>query len=210
MDGTSERTSLDHPATAKRGGFMRILSCGLFLAFLAFIGSAAPGLAADDFKIEPGFTLLLNGKDLTGWKEKNGGASLDGKTDAYKGRFTMKDDVLVINPKVKGDVRIMTAREFAGDVHITFAYKPGKGCNNDLFLRGQKFDIIPGNKENKNVKEGEWNEFEIIIKGDKIEFKNGGEVQRTGKTKNDSTVFEMRAEFGPIEFRRMRVMGGTK
>src|SRR5437899_7980347 len=117
---------------------MRLLSRGLILAALL----AAPCLSrADDFKLEPGFTLLFNGKDLTGWKEKTGGASLEGKTEAYKGRFTIKDDVVTIDPKVKGDVRIMTTREFAGDVHIKFEYMPGPGCNNDLFLRGQKFDL---------------------------------------------------------------------
>src|SRR5437867_702213 len=115
---------------------MRILSCGLFLACLSLVS------AADDFKIEPGFTPLVNGKDLTGWKEKNGSVSLDGKTEAYKGRFTIKDDTIIIDPKVKGDVRIMTAREFAGDVHIKFEFKPDAKCNNDLFLRGHKFDLV--------------------------------------------------------------------
>jgi hypothetical protein len=164
------------------------------------------GAAEDDFKPEEGFTLLLNGKDLTGWKEKTGGASLDGKTSAYLGRFAMKGDVLVIDPKVRGDVRIATERKFDGDVHIKFQYKPGKGCNNDLFLRGQKFDIKT--PDVKNLKEGEWNLFEIAITGNKIEFRNNGEVQRKSTVKNTPTVFEIRAEFGPIEFRRMRVKGG--
>jgi nitrite reductase/ring-hydroxylating ferredoxin subunit len=179
---------------------MRVLICGLFLI--------VPGIAAaDDFKPEDGFTLLFD-KDLTGWKEKNGGASLDGKSEAYKGRFTLKDGVLTIDPKVKGDVRIMTAREFSGDVHIKFDYKPGKGCNNDLFIRGSKFDIKT--PDIKNLKQDEWNQFEIIIKGDKIEYLNNGESQRKNSVKPAATVFEVRAEFGPVEFRRMRVMGGTK
>jgi hypothetical protein len=59
--------------------------------------------------------LLFNGKDLSGWVEKTGGAALDGKAEAYKGRFAVKDGAVVIDPKVKGDVRIVTAREFAGE-----------------------------------------------------------------------------------------------
>lgn len=181
---------------------MRILTCGMFLSCLVL---AAP---AEDFKIEAGFTPLFNGKDLTGWKEKNGGASLDGKTEAYKGRFTVKDDAIVIDPRLKNDVRIMTAREFAGDVHIKFEFKPDSKCNNDLFLRGLKFDLVKNGV--KNLKEGEWNEFEIVIKGDDIEFKNNGAVQRKGKVNGDSSVLEVRAEFGAVAIRRMRVMGGTK
>jgi hypothetical protein len=186
---------------------VRISSCVLFLTFcLALAAPAGSATASDDFKIEPGFTLLFNGKDLTGWKEKTGGMSLDGKSEAYKGRFRVEDGVLVIDPRVKGDVRIITVREFAGDVHIKFEYKPGPGCNNDLFLRGQKFDIKK--PDVKNLKEGEWNQFEIIIKDNRIEYLNNGAVQRKGTVKSGRTVFEVRAEFGPIQFRRMRVMGG--
>ena len=79
---------------------------------------------ADDFKLEPGFTLLLNGKNLDGWKTKTGNESLDGKSKAYKGRFTVTDGALVIDPSVKGDVRIVTAREFSGDVHIMYEGDP--------------------------------------------------------------------------------------
>jgi hypothetical protein len=187
---------------------MRILSSGLILSCLSLIASTVSIPAADDFKLEPGFTLLFNGKDLTGWKEKSGGASLKGKTEAYRGRFKVKDAILFLDPKVKGDVRIVTTRKFAGDVHIKFEYKPGRGCNNDLFLRGQKFDIVKS--EVKNLKEGQWNQFEIVIKGEQIEFKNNGEVQRRARVKRAGTVLEVRAEFGPIQFRRLRVKGGSE
>jgi hypothetical protein len=183
---------------------MRMLPFGLLVAgfVVLALGSRSAG-AADDFKVEDGFTLLFNGKDLTGWKTKKGNESLDGKTEAYNGRFKVADGVLVIDPKVKGDVRIMTAKEFAKDVHVKFEFLPGKGCNNDLFLRGLKFDLkVP---DVKNLKEGEWNEFEIVIKGDKAEFKCNGEVQRTNTAKPAATPWEIRAELGPVQFRRIRI-----
>jgi hypothetical protein len=184
---------------------MHALSYGLLLTAMAF-GSSA--IAADDFKLEPGFTLLFNGTDLAGWREKPDGPALEGKTEAHRGRFAVRDGVMVIDPKVKGDVRIRTTREFVGDLHLKFEYNPGPGCNNDLFLRGQKFDIKK--PDVKNLKEGEWNEFEIIITGDRAEFRNNGEVQRAAMIKSNSSVLEIRAEFGPIQFRRMRVHGGGK
>lgn len=188
-----------------RGERMRTLFSGLLLSSLVL---TATSLAAEDPKLEAGFTLVFNGKDLTGWKEMKGGASLDGKTDAYKGRFVVKDGLLTIDEKVKGDVRIGTTREFAKDFTLKFEFNPGKGCNNDLFIRGQKFDLSTQNL--KKMKEGEWNEIEITVKGDKIEFKHNGEVARAGATKGDSSVLEIRAEFGPIQIRRLRVMGGSK
>ena len=178
---------------------MRLLSCVSLLAGWAALGSVT---LAQDFKIEPGFTLLFNGKNLDGWKTKTGGKSLDGQTDAYKGRFKVTAGILVIDPKVKGDVVINTAKEFDKDVHIKFDFLPGTGCNNDLFFRGIKFDIIP--KAIKNVKLDEWNQFEIIARGSKVEYKCNGETQRTATAKITRSPLGIRAEFGPIQLRRIR------
>lgn len=185
---------------------MRVLSSGLFLAGLFLLASSPAPSAADDFKLEEGFTLLFNGKDLNGWKTKKGD-SLDDKTDAFGQRFKVKDGILVIDPKVKGDVIIETAKALGKDVHIKFEFLPGEGCNNDLFFRGLKFDIKKGDV--KNLKNDEWNTFEIIAEGDKVVFKNNGEVQKTGTTKVDKSPLGVRAELGPIQIRRMRVKEGS-
>src|SRR3954452_14299718 len=129
---------------------MRILSYALVLCGLAAL-LPVPHVLAGDFKLEPGFTLLFNGKNLDGWKEASGKKeSLDGKTEAYKGRFKVTDGKLVYDPAVKGDLYIETAKAFGKDVHVKFDFKAGPKCNNDVFFRGTKFDIVPGNKENKN------------------------------------------------------------
>ncbi len=181
------------------------------LTYLVFcLGSVLlapmPRMAAGEFKLEPGFMLLFNGKNLDGWKEASGKKeSLEGQTEAYKGRFKVVDGKLVYDPAVKGDLYIETVKQFGGDVDIRFDFKPGPKCNNDLFLRGTKFDIIPGNKENKNVKEGEWYAFEIIVTGDKIEHKINGETVRTSKAGAKATPFKLRAEFGAIEIKNIRV-----
>jgi hypothetical protein len=183
---------------------MRLLSCGLFLVALTILGMPVPGATAEEFKLEPGFKLLFNGKDLTGWKQKKDGESLDGKTEAYNGRFKVMDGMLVIDPKVKGDVRIETTKPVSKEVHIKFEFLPDSKCNNDLFLLGSKFDLTKSNV--KDLKEGEWNQFEITAKDGKVEFKNNGEVQRTDKVKSDKpTPFEIRAEFGAIQVRRLRI-----
>jgi hypothetical protein len=165
-----------------------------------------PAGPADKFKLEPGFKLLFNGKNLDGWREASGKkASLEGKTEAYKGRFKVVEGKLVYDPAVKGDRYIETIKEFSKDVHIKFDFKPGAKCNNDLFLRGTKFDIIPGNRENKNVKEGEWHTFEIVVTGNKIEHKINGVTARTSRAGAKGTSFKLRAEFGAIELKNIRV-----
>lgn len=175
---------------------MRVLA---FLALTAIVSVAA------DFKAEDGFKLLLSGKNLDGWKTKTG-ESLSGMSEAYKGRFKLADGVLTIDPSVKGDLYIYTTEETSGDVHVKFDFKPGKGCNNDIFLRGMKFDIkAEAKSEIKNLKLDDWNQFEIIVTGKKAVYKNNGETFKTMDTKNDKSNFGLRAEFGPIEIRHLRI-----
>src|SRR5581483_9660751 len=100
-----------------------------------------------------------------------------------------------------------TARTFAGDVTVRFEFLPDAKCNNDLFFRGQKFDL---SRENvKNMKTGEWNPIEITLRGGKIEFKVNGEVVRSAATKNERSTFGIRAEFGAIQIRHLRVKEGN-
>ena len=168
-------------------------------AFLMAFFFAPCLLSAGKPKLDPGFTSFFNGKDLTGWKLRAGGASLDGKTETDKKRFQVVDGDLVIDGKSRGNVVIDTQKAFSGDVHVKFEFQAGKGCNNDLYFRGLKFDIKAGGV--KNLKEGEWQQFEIVVQGKKVEFKCDGEVQRTQNAKNDSSPLGVRAEFGAIKYR---------
>src|SRR6185436_5452882 len=164
--------------------------------------SAGIASAADDWKPEPGFKALFNGKDLTGWTYQ-AKDDLDGKTESPDKRFKVADGVVVIDPKVKGDVKIFSKLEFAGDFHLKFDFFPGEGCNNDLFIRGQKFDL---KKEDvKNFKLDEWNSFEIVVKGDKMEFRCNGESLKTVTIKPAATTLGIRAELGPMKLRHVQV-----
>jgi len=157
--------------------------------------------AGDDFKPEAGFSPLFNGSNLDGWKTSKDEA-LDGKAEAFKGRFKITDGAIVIDPKIKGNAVINTVKQFGKDAHIKFEFKAGPGCNNDFYFRGLKFDITKAGV--KNLKEGEWQTLEIISQGDTVEFKSDGALQRTQKAKTDSSPLGVRAEFGPIELRRFR------
>lgn len=184
---------------------MRLLACCLLLTAPAALA------AADEFKLESGFELMFNGKDFTGWKtlaaKDKPSEPLDGKTEAFGGRFKIKDGEMVIDPKVKGDVRIETVKEFAREVTVRFEFFPDEKCNNDLFFRGQKFDLSTQNV--KNMKIGQWNPIEITLVGGKIEFKVNGEVVRSVATKNEKSTFGIRAEFGAIRIRHLRVREGS-
>lgn len=177
------------------------------LATFLLLLTGIPTLAADEAPLEPGFTALFTGKDLSGWQMAKGGEPLEGKTASATKRFVVRDGLLVIDPKVKGDLTINTTREFAGDAHLKFDFRPGPGCNNDLFFRGLKFDLKK--PDVKNLKEGEWNAFEIVVTGDMAEFRCNGELLKTAKVKMPRSPLGIRAEFGPVELRRIRIKSGS-
>ncbi len=166
--------------------------------------------AADEFKPEPGFKLIFNGKNLDGWQTKAAGKDgkpmpLDGKTDAYDKRYVVKDGELVIDPAVKGDRYIETAAPLSGDFTLRFDFKPDDKCNNDLLFRGTKFDINPTDKKLKGIKVNEWNTMEIDVKNGSVEYKINGEKVDTKKTTADKGPFVVRAEIGGIAIKNMRV-----
>ena len=181
---------------------MRVLSSALFLCGIALM-LPMPTVSAGDFKLEDGFKLIFNGKDLDGWqtskvKEK---VALDGKTESHKGRFKVADGILAFDA---GNAYIETKTAYAKDVHFKFDFRPGPKCNNDILFRGTKFDIVPGNKENPDVKEGEWYTFELIATGDKLEHKINGKTARTTKAAAKASEFVLRAEIGKMEVKNIR------
>jgi hypothetical protein len=150
---------------------------------------------------------LFNGKNLDGWREASRDkASLAGKTDAFGGRFKVIDGVLVIDPAVKGDLYIETEKTFPGDLRIIIEFKPGPKCNNDVFIRGTKFDLVPGGKEGMNLKVGESATCEIVIKGDVIEHRLNSESVRRTKAKPAPTSLRIRAEFGSMEIKSIQLL----
>ncbi len=176
---------------------MRVLSGFLFLVGIALLLPMPRSTAGGkDFK------PLFNGKNFDGWQAKGKKDALEGKTEAFGGRFKVKDGSILIDYTMKGDSYIETVKEFGKDVHIKFDFKPGEACNNDFFLRGSKFDIT---LKLKGVKENDWNTLEIIVTGDKIEHKLNGESARKGDVKGKASPFMIRAEFGVIEVKNIHV-----
>ncbi len=170
------------------------------LLMLVSCGSDSRG---DETATQPGFMPLFNGQDLSGWKLKRGGEALEGKVEAAGGRFRVAERQLILDPTIKGDVTIETNGELGGDLRLTFEFLPGAGCNNDLFLRGMKFDLKAADV--KNLKQDEWNQFEIAIAGSQAEFKCNGEGLKKMPVKQASSPLGVRAEFGPIRFRNVQV-----
>jgi Domain of Unknown Function (DUF1080) len=159
-----------------------LLAAGL-LSTLAIAGHAAEAPATD----KDGWRELFNGKDLTGWKGKEGG-------------WKIEDGVLV-GGKGAGD---LWTKERFGDFILDLEFKIDKGANSGVFIRTDKieewlhtgieiqvFDSFGKTKLDKHdcgavydVQEpsknmvkapGEWNHYTITAKANKIQVALNGE-----------------------------------
>ena len=187
---------------------MRPLSCVLLVC-----ATTATVVAADEFKPEPGFKLIFNGKNLDGWQQKaakkdDKPVALDGKTEAFDKRFVVTGGELVVDPKVKGDRYIETVVPVSGDFIVRFDFKPDDKCNNDLLFLGTKFDINPTAKNLKGIKVNEWNAMEIAVKDKSVEYKVNGEKVDTKKATVEKGPLTIRAEFGGLAIKNLRVSDG--
>ena len=89
---------------------MRLPFRRCFLVFIVVITAAAPAtsepIAAEEFKLEEGFTSLFNGTDLTGWEygpvpvtNKPIIETLAGKSATQDQVFEVKDGLIVATGK---------------------------------------------------------------------------------------------------------------
>ncbi len=177
--------------------------------------------AADDLKLEAGYSLLFNGKDLTGWElgfcppgTKPNDENLAGKTTSNNKVFHVADGLLVATGK--GLRAIYTTKEFNKDFHLKLEFRTSadnKRNNSGVFIRGPQLQLDGTNtggltnvfKNIKNFKEGDWNEIDINVKEREAICKcNGEQVGKAMKVPATGTI-GLQSEIGKFEFRRIRI-----
>lgn len=96
---------------------------------------------AEDWKPEPGFVSLYNGKDLTGWgyrdKEQKVLETFDGKAEASDGRYSAKPGILVVNahnaekgPKLR---QLWTTQVFPKNFILKIEFRAVVGADSGIF-----------------------------------------------------------------------------
>jgi len=183
-------------------------SLAVFAVLALAAGSAASG---DDFKPEPGYTSLFNGKDFTGWEyriKKGEKETLDGKTETSDKRFTVKEGVIVAEVG-KGIRDLYTVKEFDKDFHLKLEFRAGEKADSGVYIRGPQLQVRDfirrgEQKQLKKFKNDDWNELDITVKGSEAVCLVNGEM--LGKLKVPAKGgIGLQAETGKFEFRRIRI-----
>ena len=140
------------------------------LKSLLVLVMATCDVTADDHSPPKGFTVLFNGRDLTGWK------------DDKSGNWRVEDGVLVYN----GQGEHLVTEDKYGDFILLIDWKIEDGGNSGIFLRGEEqvqveiwdkrvYDTDMGSGaivpytihkplNNSDSPIGEWNRFEIQVR----------------------------------------------
>src|SRR2546425_11999840 len=116
----------------------------VWLALVAAL-VCAPLHAADDFQPEEGYTLLFNGKDLTGWRYAGSKEMLEGKTETSDKRFQVVEGVIVANEKDangKGGIKdLYTLRDFNNNFHLKLEFRASLKSDSGVYLRGPQLQV---------------------------------------------------------------------
>src|SRR5438309_11697833 len=94
-----------------------------FSLVVALVAASGPfARCADDFKPEPGYISLFNGKDLTGWGYRTN--NFDGKIASDDARYSAADGILTVHPRVpRLTQQLWTTREFSNDFNLKLEFR---------------------------------------------------------------------------------------
>ena len=188
---------------------IRILTALLALALFA---------RAADFKPEPGFISLYNGKDLTGWgyrdKEQKVLETFDGKSEASDGRYTAKGEALVVNPhdEARGPRlrQLSTTNEFPKNFVLKLEFRAAVNADSGIFLRKPQLQcrdyLVAGPyKELKKYKPQDWNTIEVTVKDNVAHCTCNGEVLEAALKLPETGPIGLEADRGQMEYRHIQI-----
>ncbi|MCC6421109.1 MAG: DUF1080 domain-containing protein [Gemmataceae bacterium] len=187
-------------------------SHALLGAVVAGLVLASPGGAGDEFKVEPGYTSLFNGKDLTGWR--SGKTPLDGKTETANKKWQVIDGAIVIHGGGGGD--LYTVKNFDRDFHLKLEFRAAPRADSGLYLRGTQLQVrdypTVGPYTKARFNKGGWNELDVTVKSGHISTTVNGKAVSPQDlleltVKNGKPVAKLNGK--PVEVSKIDVSVGT-
>ena len=183
------------------------------LATSLLLSAGIASSRADDFKPDPGFISLINGKDLTGWGYKPD-EKFDGKTEASDARYMAKDGMIVVNdfdaaksPHLR---QLWTTREFAKDFILKLEFRAAVNADSGIFLRQPQLQcrdyLVAGPyKTLKSYKPQDWNVIEVTVKDGVARCTCNGEVLEEALKLPATGPIGLEADRGQMEYRRIQI-----
>jgi len=164
---------------------------------------------AEDFKPEPGYVSLFNGKDLTGWGYRTN--NFDGKIASDDGRYSVSNGVLVVHPREPRLIqKIWTTPEFSKDFSLKLEFRAATNADSGIYIREPQLQcrdyLVAGPyKDLKKYKPQDWNEIEVTVTNGVAFCTCNGEVLNAAMKVPASGPIGFEGDRGQMEYRRMRL-----
>jgi hypothetical protein len=198
------------------------LSTGAALVLFCALALTGCATRPAEFRPEPGYTSLYNGKDLSGWGYKDpNGAVLDlaGKTESTDGRYTAEAGFIRVHPwetnKGPHFRQLWTTAYFPTNFHLLLEFRSGTNADSGLFLRNQNSQLqvrdyyVAGPPEFKALKKyrpQDWNTLDVTVKGNTAVCLCNGELMEPRpalRLPADGHV-GLEADRGQMDYRQIR------
>ena len=164
---------------------------------------------ADDFKPEPGYISLFNGKDLTGWGYRTN--NFEGKLASDDGRFSATNGALTVHPREPRLIqKIWTTREFTNDFILKLEFRAATNADSGIYVRGPQLQcrdyLVAGPYKNlKQYKPQDWNEIIVIATNNVAYCTCNGEVLEAAMKLPAAWPIGFEGDRGQMEYRRVRL-----
>jgi lysophospholipase L1-like esterase len=188
---------------------------------------------AEDFKPDPGFVSLFNGKDLTGWGyrvtpprkapkvpkpdaplvvEIKAEEKFDGKTESSDGRYRAINGRLVITTPAEGRriQALSTQQDFPQDFILKLEFRATPNADSGVYLRKPQlqcrdFLVAGPYKDLKKYQAQDWNELIVTVKDGVARAECNGEVLEAALKLPETGPIGLEGDRGQMEYRRLQI-----
>lgn len=182
------------------------------LAGFAILVGTLPMRGETDWKPDPGFESLFNGKNLSGWCYQPTEA-FEGKTEASDGRYSAKDGVLTVHPFKEGNSRLRqmwTVRTFPKNFHLKLQFRAEHNADSGIFLRKPQLQcrdywVAGPYFQLKKYNYLGWNDIEVTVKDGVAHCTCNGEVLQEALKLPEDGPIGLEADRGTMEYRHIQI-----
>ncbi|MFM9081675.1 MAG: GDSL-type esterase/lipase family protein, partial [Opitutaceae bacterium] len=189
--------------------------------------------APDTFQPEPGFTLLFNGRYLTGWGfrataprpaakkakadahvfvEVKAAENFDGKVATGDGRYRAINGRLVVTTPAEGRriQQLWTTRVFPEDFTLKLEFRATPNADSGVFIRQPQlqcrdYPLAGPYKDLKRYRPQDWNELVVTVRGGVARAECNGELLTDDFKVPATGGIGLEGDRGQMEYRRIRV-----
>jgi len=182
----------------------------LVVLLLPGILAMSLGAAAEEFKLEPGFVRLDNGKDLTGWYP----STWLGKNTGDATGWSVVEGAIHLDCQ-RAKAHLFSEKKFSRNAILRLEFRAAEAADSGLCLHGEQFQLRDYPNSYPDTRRyaphakppGQWNELELdITDGVAVIKLNGHVIEEAFRLGPDADRgLGLQRERGDFDFRYVRI-----